>query len=91
MSDEASQQKLTNIMHQMFAKAKKYQNLLDSAHSKLKKFGWRRIVLFWRFRNVNIIINRYENSRMTYVALALAISRKIHAKRRLERKRRLDH
>jgi hypothetical protein len=75
----------------MWARAHRYQKLIEWGQPKLKKFGWKRYVLFWIFNKVDTRLQRYENARFTYVSLALSLSRKIRIRKIEQQKQRLDH
>jgi len=76
------------LMHRLWAQAQRIQNLIDYGKKHLKKFGLRRFIFFNRFERVNKRMERYEFLRLSYVSMALSISRRINTQKR---RKRLDH
>jgi hypothetical protein len=80
------------LMHKMWNQAARYQRLIEWGYKHYRRFGLKRFL--FRFSKVRARLERYENCRLMYVSMALAISRKLNAERRKQtilRKQRMDH
>lgn len=82
-------QREKEIMHKLWDRAHRYQNLIDWANKHLRRFGLKRYVFFIRFSKIERRLDRYRAMRFLYVSMALGISRKLNTVKRI--RRRMDH
>jgi len=73
-----------SLMFRLFAKGGKYQRLIEAGRRRLKQFGIKRILFYFRFNKLRRRIIRLEEARNMNVFAALGISRKLNGTMREE-------
>lgn len=65
-------------MTKMWDKANFYQKRVENAQRRLKRFGLKRL-LFWKFFNIHLKIDKYKFIRNTYMELAVILAKRMNA------------
>lgn len=81
-------EEVRDLMFKMWDRADKTQKKIESLERRLKRFGVKRWIFFFRFSKINAKLKLLKEVRFTTVSIALALSKKINAHRRVERAKR---
>ena len=65
------------MMTKMWNKADLFQKRIENTEKRIKKFGIRRWIFFWKFFYINEVLLNYQLQRDISVEIAIVISKKL--------------